>query len=243
MMSTTNILLPVGLGLVVLFNPCMPPFLGSFILPLDHCQQRQNFSRVSGLSLGLAIVEAVSFTQIFVAGTFYNIDGLLPGIAYVVMECNRAIEFDRMEISKFREIQVLEKLLNDCFKKRIFPIVAWTLPILQIAFCFSMIQLHDKISFAAFPMYVGMYVDCVVFNMLVFVGAARVNTISVGWITKFVKDDKIRNSKWKMKAVSSFRPLRGEFGSNFADALTPLVIQDFCSSQTASLLLLAGKTK
>lgn len=45
-----------------------------------------------------------------------------------------------------------------------------------------------------------------------------------------------RKSTYLRKAHRSFRPLRLEIGNNFVGRLTPLVIQEFCIKQTASLL-------
>lgn len=44
--------------------------------------------------------------------------------------------------------------------------------------------------------------------------------------------------KAEMKLLKSYAPLKVRFGGNFMDQLTPLVIQEFCSVQTANLLLL-----
>lgn len=38
--------------------------------------------------------------------------------------------------------------------------------------------------------------------------------------------------------LKSLGPLKIQFGNNFVEALTPLVVQEFCVQQTISLLLL-----
>lgn len=178
-----------GVSLLVLVSPCQAPLLGSMILPIEQCQSSLSSLSLSkmGLRFCLAAVEGILITQIFVGGTFYDIDCLLTGISYLVLECNRAIAFHTTEFSKYRQLQVLEKLLNDCFKKRVFAIVAFFLPALQVACCFSAIQLYDKIPLTSLPVYVGMYIDVLLFNFIVFNGAALVNTLTTGWICKLRK--------------------------------------------------------
>lgn len=57
----------------------------------------------------------------------------------------------------------------------------------------------------------------------------------------FVRRSKLEggeNASYFRKVRKSFRPLRLEFGNNYVDRSTPLVMQEFCIRQTASLVLL-----
>lgn len=243
MMHITNWILPIGEIVLVLYSPCQVPLLGSVFMPLDQCAKLADSSTTISyaqfaLRLLLSLVEAVLLTQVFIGGTFYDVDGLLTGISNFVQECNLA--FRKTEIDAYRKLQVVEKLLNDCVKGRIFPIVAFTLPALQVMTCFAVTKLHDKIGLSSLIIYLCLYIDVLIFNMLVFTGAGRVYLFSQTWIQKLAKTFPF--SKLKTKTLKSFKPLRVEFGSNFVDPLTPLVIQHFCVNQTVSLLVLTSKS-
>jgi hypothetical protein len=83
-------------------------------------------------------------------------------------------------------------------------------------------------------MFLIIYIAVFIFTVATFSFAAKINTMSNQWI----KDSKPKcKRKLERRMRKSLMPLKLYFGNNFVDGLTPLVIQDFCARQTASLLL------
>lgn len=248
MMNVTYIGLPVGFVILVYFSPCIEPLIGSFLLPTSSplCSSTSNLTMPQSiLRLTLALTEGFVLSNTFIGGTFYNVDVLLTGIAYLVAECNIAANFENPKMSVYRKLQVLEKLLNAAVKSRILPMVSIALPGLQITSCFALIKLHDQLGFYTMPIYVSVYLDVAMFNVLVFTGAARVyilgDRLLRGWREE-VKAEQNCGIREKRMMLKSFRKLRVEFGNNFVDQLTPLVLQDFCTKQSISMLVLSGST-
>ncbi|OXA40964.1 hypothetical protein Fcan01_24333 [Folsomia candida] len=135
----------------------------------------------------------------------------------------------------YRKVQVFEKLLNACTRERIFlktAILAPTFQIMLSVVSIKMIQMGQGI-FAV--MFTWVYFFALGFTLLAFSAAAKVFGASQEWISgcKLAAD----KSKCARRFHKSLRPLRLQFGNNFVEVLTPLIVQEFCVSQAISFLL------
>jgi hypothetical protein len=141
-------------------------------------------------------------------------------------------------IGQYRQLQILEVLSNQCVMHRALPVTALGGIISQFLTSIVCIRLHDKIQMPDFLLFPALYFDCCILILLLFTVASLT----------FVKSKRIL-SNWKMsyqmkrkyfrKSLYMLTPLKIKFGGNFVDQSTPLVIQNFCLTSTASLLLLS----
>lgn len=129
-----------------------------------------------------------------------------------------------------------EKVLNSCTKGRIFPVTMWIIPCVQIGLGIINIKLGQSNNVDQLRMLVfsAAYLVVLIFTMITFSAAGKVNSVSKVWIQQCNRAVRTRGEKLLKK---SLQPLKIQFGSNFAEALTPLVVQGFCISQTASALM------
>lgn len=250
MMHLTYFVLPLGFAALVFFAPCTAPLIGSIMLPRSspYCSTfTTNLTLPQILvRLNLAVTDGLLLSKCFIGGTFYNMDVLLTGIAFLVLECDIAANCENPKLTVYRKLQVLEKILNAAVKTRVLPTNSFVLPVLQIASCFALVKLHDQLDFSELPIYVVVYVDVVVFNTLTFTGAARVYILGDNLLRRLwekIRGGRKGNSRGKRMMLKSFRRLRVEFGNNFVDRLTPLVLQDFCAKQSISMLVVSSAAK
>lgn len=134
----------------------------------------------------------------------------------------------------YGKLIVLEKWINSCMRRRVFLTIAFVVPNVQLLFGFMSIKVlnseDDDMSRKAMLPY--LYWTLMMFTMLTFTSAAKVNTLSKSWLKK-LKLDRTHDRK----VLKSLMPLKLEFGNNFVERLTPLVIQEFCVTQMTSLLM------
>lgn len=141
----------------------------------------------------------------------------------------------------YRCTQLLETSFNEFLMVRTVPAMVAFIPTLQIVSQYVCIKMRGEIEMPGFLLFPLILVDSVGVNLLVFTLASWVNNIS----TKFLHtlDAKIAGRrgtrKWMLrKEKIACGVLKIKFGSNFIDSGTPLVIQNFCLTQTMSLILL-----
>ncbi|OXA49352.1 hypothetical protein Fcan01_15383 [Folsomia candida] len=117
--------------------------------------------------------------------------------------------------------------------------MALVMPGVQILLCYTAMQaVHsEQISkFVAF-LFVQTYLTILTFSIFLFSATAQINNVSTKWI---LECKTLGRTRLEMRMQKSLTSLRLEFGNNFVEALTPLVVQDFCVRQTVSGLFLTG---
>lgn len=149
---------------------------------------------------------------------------------------------DKEECIKFyREIQILEKILNSFLMPSIVPLTIVIIPLHKIIAQYVCVMLRDEIPMPGFLVFPIMGVDSTIVNILVFTLASLVHNASRDILQKLGQkivtfrggnEDRLRR---KVKACAV---LKIKFGSNFIDQGTPLVIQNFCMTQTMNLILM-----
>lgn len=83
--------------------------------------------------------------------------------------------------------------------------------------------------------YDSFYFCVAITTMLFFSIGAQINGRSMSWLIQQRRVCKKKESRRKLRAMAS---LRIEFGNNFVEPWTPLVVQEFCINETVSFQLL-----
>ncbi|OXA45375.1 hypothetical protein Fcan01_20176 [Folsomia candida] len=219
-------------ALLVMFLPCQPGLSSTML-----CSSRKVFQNCILLRATFAALEFLVFMQGGAGAGYYLVTVLLTGTAFLWMEFGTFVKQWEVEIADntgYRRVQVLEKLLNACIRDKIFFRTAILIPTLQIVISFAAIKLlhsgHELIA----GVFMWSYLLALSFTLLMFSVAAKVYGMSQKWITDCRGDSR---TKYAKKFDRSLRPLRLQFGNNFVEVLTPLVVQEFCLRQMMSLLL------
>lgn len=243
LMTTSYWVWGLGMAAMTLFTTCKPPLFGPFLLCRAGSDPIPSTSRILG-TLALAFLEFVMGVQITVSGCHYVIHSQLPGTIVFWGRCQQFIKTTESlvdsKVRGYRHLQITERIQNSICRARILPVTLVAIPIMQILGGFALLMLYDTANVSQISLFVACYLDSTAFCLILLTAASYINTQSKGWIAQ-VKSEisgKKKNNYFK-RVHKSFRPLRIEFGNNFVERLTPLVMQEFCISQTASLILLA----
>lgn len=190
------------------------------------------------IRLGLALFESMVIWQIIASVVPYAAFILLLGILFLWDETETVIRHGNGGfLRRYRNLQVLEKLVNSCVRYRIFSIVAMASPILQVFAGFALVKHHSSLELSHL-VFLGMEVFMSFFfgNIVIFGGAGAIFGKSKGLLVK--EANRCRSHKILRREIQALMPLKIWLGSNFVDVLTPIVIQHFCIVQTMNLLLL-----
>lgn len=216
--------LPMCMALLAILLPSKPPLLSALF-----CQSgNYNFAT----RCMLIIMEFANMGVAVTGGGYHAIVVLVPSISFILSD----LKYLKTGISGFRKLQVLEKIVNSVIRDRIFAMYGYFLPFVQLSLCFIAIHIWQSpnASIARITIFVVPYLGIVTFTMITFSVAGNVIKISAECILRFKGKNK---SAFKTRVCRSLIPLRIQFGHNFVEQLTPLVIQEFCIRQTVSLLL------
>lgn len=143
-------------------------------------------------------------------------------------------------ILAYRELQVLNRVMNSILLTKVTPTMVSVAPAIQVFGQYVCIMLHKEIpypQFILFPVTVWNSFACNMF-FLSFASAM------FGRSERVLKRMRglSANKKIRRKVRASWE-LRLKFGSNYVDQGTPLVIQDFCILQTVNLILMSAAGK
>ncbi|OXA48054.1 Alpha-D-ribose 1-methylphosphonate 5-triphosphate synthase subunit PhnL [Folsomia candida] len=177
---------------------------------------------------------------IIVGGAHYCCLILISSTSFLLLEFQKFAKSQNIaKIKAYRKLQMFEKLVNSTLKGRILPIFAYAIPLLQIFVGFvtakmiTIQPLNPRVGLFAYG-----YVGAILMSVLTLTSAGMVNTLSKEWIKSGNGKERSTNIGRKMHA--SLAPLKIRFANNFVDKLTPLVMQEFCVSQSVTLLILTG---
>lgn len=140
--------------------------------------------------------------------------------------------------------QILERIMNNYLMTLIVPALISLGPLLQIVSQYVVITMHDVIEMPAFLVFPLIIVNCLIMNICIFTVASWVYNRSTRTLMKMRNECTVKgNIEQKRRSIlrrvtnGSFA-LKIKFGSNFIESRTPLKIQDFCMTQTMSLILI-----
>lgn len=239
LIETTYWVIPASSAGITVFLPCKPPFLGTFLL----CRRKWT-SLISKwvITSFLAVLEFVMAMQLSISAGHYSIFSQISGLVLFWGRCQQFMKSKNSKVDflvkGYRQLQIQERLHNLSYKGRILPVSILAIPSIQIMTGFTLITLLHKVNILQTSIFLVMYLDVFLFGMIVLTFTSSIYVKTESWISK-VKYRGGKDSRYFLKAHKSFRPLRLEFGNNFVDRITPLVVQEFCIRQTTSLLLLA----
>lgn len=220
-----------GSAFLAALFPCKPPFLSAIFCHGSHFDL--DFTK----RCLFPIFEFVSAAGIVIGEGYQATMILVPCLSFLLTELNRIYAF-AAGISEYRKLQVLEKIMNSMIRKRIFAVNGYVFPFVQMMLCFIAIKLFQvpDVNILRGGMFLLSYFGVLAFTLVTFSVAGNVIRISSRWILGY--KGRCKSSVGK-RLYWSLVPLRVQFGNNFVEPLTPLVVQEFCIRQTASLLLLS----
>lgn len=132
-------------------------------------------------------------------------------------------------------MQIENKLVSAAIRGRLLLVFAYLEPTTQILLALVVMMMYNSSDVHVFRV-VAFFLAYIIVTMsciLIFTIAGKIRENSINW----VKNYKARSS-WERRVVRSLAPLRVEFGNNFVERLTPLVVQEFCIREVASTLIL-----
>lgn len=143
----------------------------------------------------------------------------------------------KFRLELYKKLQVLQAIANSCVRRQMLPACSIGLPAVQFAAGFVCLKFHDSMSLPAMVFFSLIYVDAVILTTCVFTAASHVfiNSLELlsTWKTRWQTRGEVR------KSLRSLTAIKIRFGNNFVDNSTPLVIQDMCTRQTATSLLIS----
>lgn len=222
-----------------MFLPCSPPLLGSFLLcgiTRWSCPVMKWIA-----TLILAGMEFAMAMQCALVGIHYILFSQIAGLVLLLGKCELFIKLNPNDIpilvSGYRKLQISERIHNSTFRVVILPVCIFGLPLIEILIGFAIIVLFYETNWFQLVIILVLYLGITVFGLIILTFASSICTKTEGWL-KLLKHRVGRNGRYWKRVHKSFRPLRLEFGNNYVDRLTPIVMKEFCLRQTASMLLL-----
>lgn len=167
-------------------------------------------------------------------------------VFYLISKMEHAKKFleHTLCIQSYRQVHILEKMLNDFLMTKISPAVVIFIPAVQIVSQFVSVMMHDKIAMPGFLIFPLFLVDGFVANVLVFTLASWVNSTPHDMLVKYGRrlDNISVGGSYLRKEVKALNSMKIKFWSNYIDRGTPLMIQNFCLAQTMSLIMIRSSS-
>ncbi|OXA48160.1 hypothetical protein Fcan01_16887 [Folsomia candida] len=256
LLETTAILIPTIVIAIQLHNPCALPFLGS----LSHyCSKGIWTAPPDWVHVFMLTTDFWIWLHFIYDGSFYIIYAFMVGIVcmvdYLEYFEKMALEIQNSGSSRasleehldkvlhtYKCLRLLEKTINHAMKGQLVPAMIGVCPQIQVFSMFVCIKLYSKIPMPGFLIFPLVMFDSSVNNLVIETLAAKVNTNSVKFLSDLNRGLKsFPNKSSHRKEMRACTAAKIQFGQNFVDKGTPLVIENFCFNQTVSLLLLNSR--
>ncbi|OXA54724.1 hypothetical protein Fcan01_11035 [Folsomia candida] len=264
LLETSVVVVPLMVIAIQLHNPCAVPFFGSMS---PFCQDGVWTAPPLHIWVSMLCVEYWLWLHIVYDGTFFVFYTFFVAVVCMLdylKHVGRLIEALRIQknddhadfedqddrttrirhvFHTYRCVQLLDRILNSALKGELVPAIIGLVPQIQVFSLFVCIRLSSKIPFPGVLLFPLILTDASVVNFVVNTLAAAVNTNSSNLLVDLnqeLRGFSVRSSF--RKELKASRPTKIQFGQNFVDKGTPLVIENFCFNQTVSLLLLHSRT-
>lgn len=246
LITATYWIFPSAVVAMVIFNPCKPPLLGGYLLCPTSALGVLNIFWIPVI----AGAEFILCMQVALLGSHQVLYSLLGMIALFWGNTSQFLKshglprnenFRKESLLAYRELQITEKILNSIFRTRVFLPLLVAVPLIQILSGVAFLTQYHTTGSLFLIVFVVTWFEATFTTMLSLSAGSVIYTKTSDWILDGRRQGGGRELGRKL--LKSCRPLRLEFGSNFIDRLTPLVMQEFCVRNTASLLLLRGLGK
>lgn len=113
----------------------------------------------------------------------YLVFSFMTGIIYFWNELGIRLTHNS-KLGEYRHLQILESLLNDTVRHRIFPVQPVIFPMAQILGGFAIIKLHKQLN----PFHLAFvsleFPTLVLVNSIIFVGCGMIHSKSLTWLKR-----------------------------------------------------------
>ncbi|XP_035711826.1 uncharacterized protein LOC118437130 [Folsomia candida] len=262
LLETTAVLVPIVVIAIRLHNPCALPFLGSLS---PFCSNSVWTPPPRPVHVLLLLTDFWFWLHLVYDGTIYVFYAFMTSIVVMLdylehfQKLVRDIRTDSttgndlqrtlerrvtQALHTYRCIRLIEKILNHSMKGQLIPAMIGVVPQVQVFTQFVCIKLYSKIPLPGFIIFPLLLIDAAITNLVIETIAAKVNTNSVKMLSELNNELKSFSAKSKYrKELRACTATRIQFGQNFVDKGTPLVIENFCINQTVSVLLLNARNQ
>lgn len=224
---------------LLIVDPCAPVYLGAIFLECEGCGK---LAAHQIWSLGRFLFPFLDFYHVnsAVTGGFFYVFAIYLVTVYCLLRYTEILgkrqttAFEGM--ATYRELEILERALNDFGRVRMLPPGFTIGPVVEITALFVVIKLHGEIAFPGFLIF-PMVVCTTISGLFMVQGVSgKVRVASEDLLRLWRK--RYGGSKYYRRNIRSMQPLTIRFASNWVDRDTVLVTQDFCVGQTVSLLMI-----
>jgi hypothetical protein len=263
-MSMAVTVIMVAMILVPILSPRIPPFVGYFFCQLlslqkDICGMRSfvlkdllSFTLLDVKTL-LRVMNGCLSMLIYIPGCWSGnqmaIYEVLPNLLFQneslvrlkenVKNSRRALSNTNQLTKKYRQLQVINIVFNDIFRRDFFAtvMIGAVLTIVSCGF-FLLTSFHHVHPFVLIILaFTTLMEYCITFTIFVVASNVWTESESIRWAWR--KNERFSKSPVAKRVGESFRNLKIEIGrTNFVERNTPFVFLSFCIEQTISLVLL-----
>ncbi|OXA47544.1 hypothetical protein Fcan01_17986 [Folsomia candida] len=211
---TAYVAFPPAIVVMLVIWPCQAPLLGSFLLPDDQCSRhifQSDFGVMFILRMVLILLEFIQICRNVVVATHYTVYIVVSGILYFWEETTKILRFPS-SLEGYRDLQVLEAILNASIRFRLFPTLLTVAPTMEILATFVAIKYHDVIRIIHLILIILLAINAIIVVVMYCTGAGIVCRKSGEYLIDMkasVKD------KVERKLLKSFAPLKVRFGEFF----------------------------
>ncbi|OXA42525.1 hypothetical protein Fcan01_22913 [Folsomia candida] len=257
LLEMTAFLFPLLVVAIQLHNPCALPFLGSWS---PYCVDGDWIPPPLLVHALMLLADFWVWLHFVYDGSFYFVYAYMTSMVAMLdylEHFEKLIREPRIyprpkkvpsgplecrvtrALRTYRCIRLIEKIMNYSMKGQLVPAMIGIVPLIQVFTQFVCIKLYSEIPLPGFLIFPMLLLDSAIVNLVIETMAANVHTNSVRLLAElnFELKSLPRRSKFR-KELEACTATRIQFGQNFVDKGTPLVIENYCISQTVSLLLL-----
>lgn len=187
----------------------------------------------------------VFFYDMTFPGALYALFVLFSQIAIIWLKA-RIVLKQRLRTGKgsvagfywtYKELLVWGNLMNSCISERRMGFLMLVTPLLQIVSFCGLILSKSLLPTVQMGLFALLAIEAPIFNVFLLTAAGYTNKSSRVWLQRQKESKEGKKMLWR-KTVAAMQPVKVHFGSNYVDPLTPLAVENFCWSSTASLVLL-----
>lgn len=263
MCSITSIFFPFALIFLIYISVCLLPFLGSIFIPTICGTDSFNTSNnstvmfetvpkstcISILHHIILPIELLFYFRTVMSGSLI-LECFFPTGIFCLWESLKNFQNKiqrkseiKIFILSYRKIQIIEGLCNAAFAKRITPAVIGPISFIQTYAAFLCIAMKKHVPITNYVLYIISVLASLLINIVFLTAGSQIYSVSgkilKSWEYKLCEERfRVRKFKLFRKELASCPKLKVKFGTNFIEESTPLVIQDFCWRQSATLILL-----
>lgn len=190
-----------------------------------------NMSKNILIKAVLMFLDIIMWNRAAVFGGYYALIVLIALLAYLQNGMNQVLR--KKDFKRLNQARVLERLMNSFLRRRIVLAIISSCALIEILMGSVLLAAGGvSIIIAVFAIY---YVEILLFLIVFLTFAANIYSQGLQIVRFYGKES---NTKFEKKVCSSIMSMRIEFGNNFIDRLTPLVIQEKVTGETVSFSLL-----